>query len=166
MKRESTHFERDYDGSVRRVTRSGDMKRSSTPVSDALLRQSSEKKGRVSKMFGDYSKRRSREREIYRQEYSRAREGALKSRARSAGRSSAQPYRIDGNFNPFGSMFDSGMDYSRPSKKKTVSKTKYTVVGGKAYPVVGSGKKKSSKRKKTSGRSSGGFDMMDNWGFF
>jgi len=156
VKKESTHFERDYDGSVRKVTRSGDMKRSRTPVSDALMKQKPRVKSKPG-LIGGYVERKQKERRFYRQEYSRA---------RSAGRRSTQPYRIEGNYNPFGSMFDTGMDYrpARSSSKKS-SSGKYYVSGGKAYPIAGSKskKRKSSKRRSSSGS---GFDIMDNWGFF
>lgn len=70
---------------------------------------------------------------------------------------------IYNNYNPFGSTFDTGVKpMSRP---KTQSRTKYKVIGGKAYPIAGSKKKtkrKTSKRK----TSMGGFDMMDSYGFF
>lgn len=68
-------------------------------------------------------------------------------------------YRIKNNYNPFGSMFDTGINYS--SRRKS-SGTKYKVIGGKAYPIAGTGKKKKKSR------SSGGFgkyDVFDNWGF-
>ena len=165
VKKESTHFERDEAGRVKSVSRSGDVKRSRTPVSDALMKQAPRKQGRVSKWYGTYSKQRKHEREIYRKEYSRAREQGLRRQARSAGRSSTRPYRIEGNYNPFGSMFDTGMNYgpARSSSKKS-SSGKYYVSGGKAYPIAGS---KSKKRKSSKRRSSsGGFDIMDNWGFF
>ena len=48
------------------------------------------------------------------------------------------------NANPFGSMFDSGLPRSQPRKKK--SKTQYKVIGGKAYPIAGTGKSKTKKK--------------------
>lgn len=47
-------------------------------------------------------------------------------------------YSISDNYNPFGTMFDSGMDYSPPKKKK---------------------------KSKSRTKSYSGFDIMDNWGF-
>ena len=157
VKRESTHFERDKAGKVKEVTHKKGWTYN-TPKEKQHRPQS-----RVSKWYGSYSKQRSHEREIYQKEYKRAREQGLRRQARSAGRRSTQPYRIEGNFNPFGSMFDTGMDYrpARSSSKKS-SSGKYYVSGGKAYPIVNSKKRKSSKRRS----SSGGFDIMDNWGFF
>ena len=71
------------------------------------------------------------------------------------------------NYNPFGATFDMGMNRPRathrtPSKQRK----KYTVVGGKAYPIAGTGKKK--KKKKTRSRKSSGsaFDFdFGNWGW-
>jgi len=73
-------------------------------------------------------------------------------------------YSTRNNYNPFGDMFDTGLDYKpyKPKAKKS-SSTKYYVSGGKAYPIAGSKKKKSRKR---SSDSYLGYDMTDNWGFF
>ena len=76
-------------------------------------------------------------------------------------RQSASSYGITGNYNPFGSMFDTGMGYKKP-KKKSSSKKQYAIVGGKAYEIAGTGKRKQSK---SSRRRKSGFDVMDNWGF-
>ena len=62
------------------------------------------------------------------------------------------------NANPFGSMFDTGLPRPRPKKK---GKTQYKVIGGKAYPIAGTGKKK-TKKKKTS-RSKGFYDPFESW---
>jgi len=68
------------------------------------------------------------------------------------------------NYNPFGSMFDMGMQPMKKPKKK--SKPKYTVISGKAYPIAGTDKKKGKKKRRSTGF--GGFDPMniDNYGFF
>ena len=73
---------------------------------------------------------------------------------------------IYNNYNPFGSTFDRGV--TPMSRPKTQSKTKYKVIGGKAYPIAGTGKKKKSGKKKrnTGFGGMGGFDVMDNYGFF
>ena len=64
------------------------------------------------------------------------------------------------NANPFGSMFDTGLP--RQSKpKKTSSKTKYTIISGKAYPIAGTGAKKKTK-KRTIKKGSFGFDPFNN----
>ena len=62
-------------------------------------------------------------------------------------RSGPSSYGSRGNANPFGSWFDSGQTSMRKPKSK--SKTKYVIVGGKAYPKAGSGK---TKKKKQSGK--------------
>jgi len=133
--------------------------------------------------------RREGERKLYRETFQKGKEKALMVRAaRNAKRFEHGPlerldmgvnrmigpprkhsgggYSTSNNFNPFGSSFDSGMKPMKHPKSKS-SKTKYAVVGGKAYPVVGTGKKKkkSSKKKRSSGLGMGGFDMTDNWGF-
>jgi len=72
---------------------------------------------------------------------------------------SFKPYRPSKNDrNPFGRMFDMGMP-NAPRMK--TPKTKYAVVGGKAYPIAGS----SSKKKKKKKDNLLGFDMLgNNWG--
>ena len=63
------------------------------------------------------------------------------------GRSVSQPRGGRNDFNPFGNMFDSGVTPMRRSKsRKSKSKAKYVVVGGKAYPKAGSGKKRKKKQ--------------------
>lgn len=69
-------------------------------------------------------------------------------------------YSTHNNYNPFGSMFDTGMNYNRP-RKKSSGKTKYTVVGGKAYPIAGSKKKKKQKSKR---RQSNDWDVFGAFG--
>jgi len=49
------------------------------------------------------------------------------------------------NVNSFGTLFDTGIPKPREKKK---SSTKYAIVGGKAYQIAGSGKKKSKKKKR------------------
>ena len=82
----------------------------------------------------------------------------------------ATRYSTSNNYNPFGSMFDTGMDYSPDfsvdyprvstgGRRSKGSSKRYAVVGGIAYPVAGKKKKKRSSK-----RSSGGLDMFDNWG--
>jgi len=66
------------------------------------------------------------------------------------------PHRSGGNFNPWGSTFDKGMQPMNvgfgsriKSKSKPKSKkTKYAVVGGKAYPIAGTSGKRKKKTKK------------------
>ena len=129
-KRERVHFKRN-GGQVTGVERTGDVSR--TPVSDALLKQQEKKKKRS--WFNPPPQ---------------------KHRGKSRGRS----YSTNNNYNPFGSMFDMGMDYG--PVKKTSGKQKYFVKGGRAYPIVQPKKKKTKKRSKDPFD----FDITDNWGFF
>ena len=63
------------------------------------------------------------------------------------------------NYNPFGTTFDRGV---KPMKKSSSKGTKYVIRGGKAYPVVGTGKKaRKHKRKKKSKRK----DDVFSWDF-
>lgn len=57
-------------------------------------------------------------------------------------------YSTNRNANPFGSWFDMGQSSMRRSKPQK-PKTKYVIVGGKAYPKAGTGKRK---KKKSSGK--------------
>ena len=149
-KEETTHFERDESGKVVSVTRNGqevepeEIKRKST---DQLLKEyyqkHPEKKHpgftrlvgaakRVDKVVVNFNRR-------------------SNPMMRTKPMQPKRQYSVDNNYNPFGSMFDMGMQtMTRKTKKpKTSSKTKYTVIGGKAYPIAGtSGKKKKKSRKK------------------
>jgi len=124
------------------------------------------------------------QKEAYREEFRKARLERLRGDARKAGstnlsdrlnrmasppsssqrvyRQPAKRYSTTNNYNPFGNMFDSGMDISPMS---TRAAKRYAVVGGKAYPIAGKGKKKKKRRKSGgSGLAFSGFDMTDNWG--
>ena len=161
-KEEKVHFVRDDEGRVVEVQRSGNTSR--TPVSDALMRQArNEKKEQRRKEREEY-------RQAYKESYRKAKLERLRKQGASAGRTTLSDrinkftgppirssYKVRNNYNPFGSMFDTGMDYTPRYKKPS---TKYKIVGGKAYPLGSTTKKK---KKKT--RSSGGYDMFDNWGF-
>jgi len=150
-KESQTRFLRNEAGEVVDVVRGGDKparslgerlgdRRSRTPVSDSLLSQQkpSEKKTSFTNRFVAGAKR--------------IDSGIVKyNRTRN-------PMR--GNYNPFGSMFDSGQNY-KERKPRSSSSKKYAIVGGKAYPIAGSKKKKSKSKR----RRSSGFDMFDNWGF-
>lgn len=144
-----------------------------------------EREHRKPSRFGErlqaYREQSKRSKAEYRQEFAKAyRESRLK-RARESGRKAgsvtwsdrlsnmastshprrqykpAAPFRD--NYNPFGSMFDTGLPYRKHSAKS--QSTRYAVVGGKAYPVAGGSKKK--KKRRSDGF--GGFDIADNWGF-
>lgn len=162
-KEENVHFERDSRGRVTSVERSGDVRtvsgngetytRGATPVSDRLI-PSRSRKPSIRKRAADVAKRIDKGIIDYNRRQSRR-----PSRRRSYGTN----YSTHQNYNPFGSMFDTGLGNKKSYKSKTSgSKTKYTVIGGKAYPIAGSGKKK--KKKKSTGL--GSYDMVDNWGFF
>ena len=80
-------------------------------------------------------------------------------------------YNTHRNVDPFGSTFDMGMQpMSQPrqhKKKKTSSKTKYHVVGGKAYPIAGTSKKSRKKRRKKASskrKSSNDWDVFGAFG--
>lgn len=137
-KESKTHFVRNEAGKVIDVQRSGDEPRSSkTPVSKALMKQYYEKHpeerpiakakkrvGGVIKTFDDYSLK-----------YAKSQQG-----------SSGKPLPPLGSFS-----FTSSSVSSPKPKKKTQSSKKYTIVGGKAYPIASTIKKKKktkSKRRK------------------
>ena len=156
-KEEKTHFERNQAGEVVKVTRDGRVVdpdelrfKSSRQLEQEYYAKHPEKKHPTLHKLGNVAKAVDKKIVSYNRNYNPMYQ---------------QPYRPSkrspayNNFNPWGSMFDSGMDYKKPSSKK--SSQKYAVVGGKAYPIAGAGKK--GKQKKKSG-GSGGFDMMDNWG--
>lgn len=123
-KEEEIHFERDEEGRVIRTKRTGDVAR--TPVSDALLKQQKTQK-KPNRFIGIGKK-------------------IDKAVVRYNRRQPRRGYSVHNNYNPFGSMFDSGMGYSSPRKKKT------------------SGKK--SKKGKPRSVRNYGFDSFDQWGFF
>ena len=76
----------------------------------------------------------------------------------------ATRYSTQSNYNPFGSMFDTGMNYNPPRKKSSGSKTKYKVIGGKAYPIAGTGKKHKKKSGKGKRRSNNNWDTFGAFG--
>ena len=75
---------------------------------------------------------------------------------------SISSYSTQDNYNPFGRMFDTGMN--RPTSHKKKSKAKYTVIGGKAYPIAGTGKKKKGKKSSRRKQSSKGWDTFNAFG--
>jgi len=149
-KESRTHFERDKAGNVIKVEHSGDepkrgLFKSRTPLSDKMEKEyykehPNEKKPSMSSKFKTAAKQ--------------VDKAIVKYNRRS------NPMR--GNYNPWGSMFDTGMNYKKPVNKKSSSSTRYAIINNKAYPIAGSKKKKKSSKKKTSY----GFDTTDNWGFF
>ena len=156
-KESKTSFKRNEAGKVIAVVRSGDDPRGA-PVSNALLKQYYQKHpeehkiakakksiGNVAKRFDNYSK-----------EYAMNRP----KRSRPQIRKPTPPlsYSLYNNFNPIGDRYDKG----RPKQKKQ-STPKYTVIGGKAYPIAGTGKKK---KKKTTRKKQTGYDIFDNHGLW
>ena len=155
---EHVHFERDQAGKVTDVSRERFGRGRHTPISDELLGQQREAKRR------DRTERRQEYRKAYQESFHKSRLKREQERGRRAGSTSlgeridrvigppptrrppSSSYSTRNNYNPFGSMFDTGMP--RPRKKKT-SKTKYKVIGGKAYPIAGTGKKKKKTRRKS-----------------
>jgi len=156
-KEENVHFVRNEAGEVVDVQReySG---RSSTPVSDKLLSDAKKQKNFEKIQF------RQQQKEAYDKAFRKARIERMTQKGRIAGKTTMADrfsnYSTKNNYNPFGSMFDTGIKYkSKPSKSS--SSKKYTVVGGKSYPIAST----KSKKKKKKSRSSGGYDMFDNWGY-
>jgi len=136
-------------------------RKSRTPVYDAFKKQMKEEKR--SARQAARNERRAKQRQI-RTAFTEARHKERVKQARTRGRQSARPmkYSTVGNYNPIGGRYDTGLPYKRSTPKKATS-TKYTIVGGKAYPIAGT-KTKKKKRKKHS--SSGfNFDIIDNWGW-
>lgn len=140
-KKESVHFERGYHGEVRKVNRAGDKDRG-TPVYDALSKQRPKResfwKGESGKKIISGVKRVDKAVVNYNR-----RSNPMRPRSHSS-------YRIQDNYNPFGSMFDTGMNYKPKPKSSSKPRTKYAVVDGKAYPIAGTDKKKKSSSKKKS----------------
>lgn len=168
-KEEHVHFERDEAGRVVNVERTG-TGGSRTPVSDQLI-NNVKKESKMERVA-----RKQEYRKAFREAKHEATLARMKREGKRAGSMSMserfgnvansiqfKPYSTHSNYNPWGSMFDTGM--SRPKTKKFNGGGKrYTIVGGKAYPIAGT-KKKKSKRRSSGGSSWGGFDMTDNWGF-
>ena len=139
-KEQKVHFKRDEYGRVVGMEKTGDrMGESRTPVSDALLKQQPKTKKKPSRLI-QVGK-------------------AIDKKVVAWNKSRGSSYSTNNNYNPFGSMFDKGVD-DVPKQK-----TRYIIKGGKAYPVAGSGKKKTKKKKSSSGFDLD-FDMFDNWGLF
>lgn len=134
----NTHFERDSSGNVTRVTRSGDEPRhgilnprSRTPISDSLekeyYKQHPEKKlsSRIIAGGKSFDKRVVSKMKPIDMSYSPRERGRTR-------------YKIKDNYNPFGSMFDSGMSsWSGPTQVRI---------------------------KKGKGKKVKEMDMFDNWG--
>jgi len=150
-KKESVHFERDAEGRVVQVTRNGQ------PVDTEELKM---KTGRQL------------EKEYY-TKHPEKRHPTLKKVGRglaAVDKRIVEYNRRSNIMNPQRSRPVQGFTFtppggiSRPHKKKKSGKTKYAVVGDKAYPIAGTGKSKT--KKKTTNRKTGfGYDPFDNWGW-
>jgi len=181
-KKERVHFERDEAGKVVRVIRNGVEEEPGQRSTEQLEREYYREhptRGMVRKQ------RRLEEKEAYQRAYQEARVKRMTKEGRRMGGMtwgdrldrfsqgfsvpSGRRYKTSGNYNPFGSLFDTGMTGMRRSRKPRGggSKTKYVVKGGKAYPVAGTGKKKKKKSKGRGvggGRGAFGFDY-GSWGW-
>lgn len=139
---------------------------SNTPVSDKLLAQDRNDKRdkRVARRreYREAFEESRHKSKLARMEREGTRAGSLSmsDRFNNVASGFSTQHTVRNNYNPFGSMFDTGM--KKPSKSSKKSSTKYKVIGGKAYPIAGTKKKKS---KKKSSSSFGGYNMTDNWGF-
>ena len=181
-KKEKTHFERDEEGRVINIKRNGNVVepkyKSSRQLEREYYEQNPEKAPFLERKRQEriiYQKERKESRKVYREELSkarikRAREAGKKAgsitlndRLNNLGKGFSFPsYSTRMNYNPFGSMFDTGINKS-VRKNKTNPSTKYTIVNNKAYPIAKSSSKKKKSSKKSS-RSASGFDLTDNWG--
>jgi len=144
-KEEKTHYVRDEAGKVVDVQREYKGKKSSTPVSDRLLKEAKKQKRLDKVQF------RQEQQAAYDKAFRKARIQRMSEKGRAAGKNTLadrfSSYNISNNYNPFGSMFDTGMSTPKrrsPSKKK---------------------KKKKSTKRRSSSSSGGGYDMFDNWGY-
>jgi len=106
-------------------------------------------------------------RRVYAEEYEKSKIQAIKKKARQEAFEKHRPTRkqkvdkILSGFENLGS-FGAGLKPSTSRPKKTKhkqSKTKYVNIGGKAYPVAGSGKTKSSSPKSKNKSKKDPFDM-------
>jgi hypothetical protein len=119
-----------------------------------------EKRAKFEALREEKRAKRQARRQEYREAYDDAMHKARVKRARVRGAQSGSmtftdrlnsiqsmgSYSTRNNYNPFGTMFDTGLGYKKPYKsKKPKSSTKYIIKSGKAYPVAGS-KKKSKKK--------------------
>lgn len=167
---QNVQFERDAEGNVIKVVRSGDSDKGS-PVTKAMMQ---EYKKEHPNRWEKYKARRAAEKEVYNEEFEKVKMATIKQRAARVAkqRYSQTPMerlskmtsgiKFSGpgpsmNANPFGSLFDMGSH--APKKHKSTAKTKKGKKGKK---------KKGKKFKKVSSKKEvnafGGFDNVDNWG--
>lgn len=163
-KKETTHFERDEEGKVIQVTRNGqevDTQELKMKTSEQLEREYYSKHpekrhptlkkigagvSKLDKRIVDYNRR----------------SNIANPQRTGRSRPTFNP-PSNRNANPFGSMFDTGMQ--RPRKKKKKPKTQYKVIGGKAYPIAGTGKHKTKKKATKKRKQSFGYDPFAGLGW-
>ena len=149
-KKETTHFKRDEEGRVTQVTHNGqhvdpsELKmKTGRQLEQEYYRKHPEKRHPTLRKIGAGMERLdNRTRNIMAPQRTKQTRQARP----VSGFVFSPPSRS--NANPFGSMFDSGLPKQRKPKKKT-SKTKYTIISGKAYPIAGIGQRKTKKKKST-----------------
>lgn len=108
---------------------------------------------------------------LYREEFEKSKEKAIIKRAKQEAYEKYRPtrkQRIDSALSGFANLGIEAAGIGRPRPKKTKqSKTKYTNIGGKAYPIAGSGKTKSNSHKpKKKSKNPFDFDFVDDFGDF
>ena len=147
VKRQNVKFVRDEETGETKIIRTGDrMGESRTPISDKLLAQQKPQQAQQKKpsrlvAFG-------KKVDVAIVNYNRKRNPLG-----PGGRGRPGPR----NANPFGTVFDTGMDY--PKQKHSKSKTQYVVIKGVAYPKAKS-KKKGGRKGKVKGNRSRCFNAV------
>ena len=159
-KKESTHFERDEEGQVIRVTRNGQevdpqelRMKSGKQLEQEYYSKHPEKKHVTLKKIGAGVSKLDKKVVAYN------RRSNIMNPQRTSHPSFGfnPPSKV--NANPFGSMFDTGQPRLKSRKKK--GKTQYKIIKGKAYPIASTGKSK--KKKSTKRRTTGFVDPFESW---
>ena len=165
-KKESTHFERNEAGEVIQTTRNGQQvdpeelkMKSSRQLEQEYYSKHPERRHPTLTKIGRGAAVLDKKIVAYNRR-SNIMNPQRTTQRRSVSFTSNPPSRS--NANPFGNMFDTGMPKIK-KKKSSSSKVQYKIINNKAYPIAGTGSSK--KKKSTRRRASGGYDMMDNWGF-
>lgn len=150
-KKEKTHFERDPEGRVIQVTRNGqdvdvqELKmKTGRQLEQEYYKVRPEKRHPTLRKIGDGMERLDKRIVQYN------RRTNIMNPQRISSRSPYTKHSTKDNYNPFGTLFDTGMP---KSKQKKPSGAKYAVVGGKAYPIASMMKSKKKTKKKTSRKS-------------
>lgn len=160
-KKETTHFERDEEGRVVQVTRNGQevdpqelkMKSTEQLEREYYVKHPERRHPTLTKIGHGMAKV---DKRIV--EYNRTRNIMYSKQPIQHG-----GYSSRNNYNPFGSLFDTGIT-GMPRKKKK-PKTQYKVIGGKAYPIASTMPKKKTKKKKSTRHIIQGFgpDPFKSW---